>query len=128
VTIELLRILNYVKKEFDEVNIQSKHFIELLNLIEAKKITELKAKEILNKFIPKSFSPKHEVKKHSKISSEKEIEKICEKVIKENPKAVQDYKQGKQEALNFLLGQVMKISNKRGDSEIAKENLIKKLE
>ena len=127
VTIELLRVLNYVKKEFDEVNIQSKHFIELLNLVENKKITELKAKEILNKFIPKSFSPKHEMKKYSKISSEKEIEKLCRKVIKENPKAVQDYKQGKQESLNFLLGKVMKISKKRADSKTAREILEKSL-
>ena len=127
VTIELLRVLNYVKKEFDEVNIQSKHFIELLNLVENKKITELKAKEILNKFIPKSFSPKHEIKKHSKISSEEEIGKLCKRVIKENPKAVQDYKQGKQEALNFLLGQVMKISKKRADSKTTREILEKVL-
>tara|TARA_Y100000296_G_C5173458_1_gene258643 strand:- start:2266 stop:3486 length:1221 start_codon:yes stop_codon:yes gene_type:complete len=127
VTIELLRVLNYVKKEFDEVNIQSKHFIELLNLIENKKITELKAKEILNKFVPRSFSPKHEVKKHSKISSEKDIKKLCEKIIKENPTAVQDYKNEKQEALNFLIGQVMKISKNRADYVITKEILKRSL-
>jgi len=127
VTIELLRVLNYVKKEFNEVSIKPVHFIELLNLIENKKITELKAKEILNKFIPKSFSPKQEIKKHLKISSKKEIEKITKKVLKGNPKAIQDYKNGKREALNFLLGQVMKISKKRADSKIAKEILKKSL-
>tara|TARA_Y100000296_G_scaffold78713_1_gene101833 strand:- start:779 stop:2134 length:1356 start_codon:yes stop_codon:yes gene_type:complete len=125
VTEELLRILNYSKKEIDEINIQPEHFIELLNLIENKKITELKAKEILNKFIPESFSPKHEIKKHSKISSEKEIKKIAEKIIKENKKPVQDYKQGKKEALNFLLGQVMRHSKKRADYKTSKEILEK---
>ena len=129
VTIELLRVLNYVKKELDDpgIHIQPIHFTELLKLIENKKITESKAKEILNKFVPKSFSPKHEVIKHSKISFEKEIEKFCKRVIKENPKAVQDYKQGKKEALNFLLGQVMKISKKRADLRITKKILEKKL-
>lgn len=127
VTIELLRILNYAKKEIDEVKIQPKHFIELLNFIEEKKITDLKAKEILNKFIPESFSPRNEIKEYSKISSEKEIQEIVEKVMKENKKAVQDYKEEKKEALNFLLGQVMKQSKKRADSKIAREILVKKL-
>ena len=99
----------------------------MLKLIENKTITELKAKEILNKFIPKSFSPKKDVKKHSSISSKKEIEKIAKKIIVENSKAVQDYKEGKKESLNFLLGQVMKQSKKRADSKVTKEILEKLL-
>ena len=124
-TIELLRILNYAKKELDEVDIKPEHFIELLKLVESKTITELKAKEILNKFIPKSFSPQQEVKKHSIISGKEEVEKICKQVIKENSKAVDDFKEGKQEALNFLVGQVMKLSNKRADFKTAREILVK---
>jgi|TARA_B100000315_G_scaffold30104_1_gene25590 aspartyl-tRNA(Asn)/glutamyl-tRNA(Gln) amidotransferase subunit B len=127
VTEELLRILNYSKKEIDEVDIQPIHFIELLKLIENKEITELKAKEILNQFIPESFSPKQEIKKHSKISDILEIEKIAKKVIKENSQAVKDYKLGKKESLNFLLGQVMRHSKKRADFKTAKEILEKLL-
>jgi aspartyl-tRNA(Asn)/glutamyl-tRNA(Gln) amidotransferase subunit B len=125
VTIELQRVLNYSKKELEDVDIKPEHFIELLKLVESKKITELKAKEILNKFIPKSFSPKKEIKEHTKISSSKEIEEFVKRVIKENRKAVEDYKSGKKESLNFLLGQIMKISNKRADYKTAKEILEK---
>ena len=124
---ELARVLNYSKKELKEVDINPEHFIELLNLVENNVITALKAKEILNKFVPKSFSPKKETKKHAKISSSNEIEKICDKVIKENKKAVEDYKSGKKESINFLVGQVMKLSNKRADFKTAKEMLEKKL-
>ena len=122
---ELLRILNYSKKEIDdpEINIKPEHFIELLELIENKKITELKAKEILNKFIPKSFSPKSEISQHEKISSKGEIEGLARKIIKENKSAVQDFKSGKKESLNFLIGQVMKSSNKRADYKTAREIL-----
>jgi len=119
---ELLRVLNYNKKELEEVEMNPEHFIELLNLIDKKKITELKAKEILNQFIPKSFSPLDKSQKHA-IISEDEIEKICVKVLKENPNAVEDYKNGRMESLNFLLGQVMRHSQKRADSKIAKEIL-----
>ena len=123
VTGELLRVLNYSKKELSDVSIKPEHFLELLKMIESKNLTELKAKEILNKFIPESFSPKKEIKKHSKISSGSELEKIAKKVIKENQKAVEDYKSGKKESMNFLIGQVMRNSNKRADFKVAKEVL-----
>ncbi len=127
VTEELLRVLNYARKELEEVNIDPYNFIELIDLIESGALTELKAKDILNQFIPVSFSPKTKLKEHSKISSETEINNFVEKVIKKNPKAVEDYKSGKKESLNFLIGQVMKISNKRADYKNVKELLIKKL-
>lgn len=121
ITVELLRALNYEKKTLEEVHVEPQHFIELLNLIEQGKITELKAKEILNKFIPLSFSPKNEAQKNTKISGTEEIEKFARQAIKENKKAVEDYKFGKQEALNFLVGQVMKLSNKRADFKVTRE-------
>ncbi|MEX0932744.1 MAG: Asp-tRNA(Asn)/Glu-tRNA(Gln) amidotransferase subunit GatB [Candidatus Pacearchaeota archaeon] len=127
VTGELLRVLNYSKKELHEVSIQTNHFIELLKLIERKTITELKAKEILNEFIPKSFSPKEKAKSSKKISSKSEIKKIAKEVIRKNPKAAEDYKQGKKESINFLIGQVMKISNKRADFKVAKEIIEKEI-
>jgi len=123
---ELLRVLNYAKKELEEVDIKPEHFIELLDLIENNVITALKAKEILNQFVPKSFPPKERIKEHSKISSN-EIENIVSKVLKENQKAVSDFKEGRGEALNFLLGQVMKLSKKRADSAVAMGILKKRL-
>ena len=127
VTGELLRVLNYAKKELHEVAIDTKHFIELLKLIEKKKITELKAKEILNAFVPKSFNPREKLKDSKKISSEKEIDKIAKKVIEENQKAVSDYKEGKKESLNFLIGQLMKNSDRRADYKVAKKIILLKL-
>ncbi len=123
VTIELLRVLNYAKKELDEVDIKEEHFIELLKLVENKKITELKAKEILNKFIPKSFSPLKEAEKQSKISSLAELEEICRRVLQENTNAVGDYKSGIKESLNFLIGKVMQKTNKRADFKTTREIL-----
>ena len=127
VTIELLRVLNYAKKELEDVEIKVEDFTELLNLVDKKTITELKAKEILNQFIPKSFSPKEHAKKHKKISGKSDIEDFVKKVIKQNPQAVKDYKAGQQNALNFLIGQVMKLSEKRADFKTAKQILEKNL-
>ena len=124
-TIELLSVLNYNKKELDEIDISPEHFIQLLKLVESKKITELKSKEILRSWKDKSYSPETEIKKHSQISSSSELENICRQVIKENPKAVEDYKQGKKESLNFLIGKVMAKTQKRADFKTAREVLEK---
>jgi aspartyl-tRNA(Asn)/glutamyl-tRNA(Gln) amidotransferase subunit B len=122
---ELLSVLNYNKKEFEDVSIQPEHFIELLKLLEKKQLTELKAKDILRSWIPKSHSPNKEAAKQTVISSKNELENIIKKIIKENSSAVQDYKIGKKEAANFLMGKVMQITNKRADYKTAKELLEK---
>ncbi|MBS3094385.1 Asp-tRNA(Asn)/Glu-tRNA(Gln) amidotransferase subunit GatB, partial [Candidatus Pacearchaeota archaeon] len=127
VTEELLSVLNYNKIELEDIEILPNHFIELLDLIEKNKITELKAKDILRSWKEKSSSPKSEIEKHASISDSGEIKKIVEKVIKENKKAVEDYKKGEANALNFLIGQVMKLSGKRVDYKTAREILEKEL-
>jgi len=53
--------------------------------------------------------------------------KLAEKIIKENEKAVKDYKSGQNNALNFLIGQLMKLSNKRADFKTARQVLEKLL-
>ncbi|MFZ5955228.1 MAG: Asp-tRNA(Asn)/Glu-tRNA(Gln) amidotransferase subunit GatB [Nanoarchaeota archaeon] len=125
ITVELLRILNYNKKtlEDSDIDIKPEHLAELIQAIDAGNLTELKAKQIMNEFIPKSFSIK-EKKDISKISSV-EIEKICREVINKNQRAVEDFKFGKQESLNFLVGQVMNLSNRRADFKTAKNYLEK---
>jgi len=127
VCIELLNVLNYNKKELEEVEISTEHFVELLKLLENKKITELKAKEILRSWKEKSSSPASEAEKGSKISSTLELENSCKEVMKENPIPVKDYKSGKKEAINFLIGKVMQKTNKRADFKTTKDVLEKLL-
>ncbi|MFW6233391.1 MAG: Asp-tRNA(Asn)/Glu-tRNA(Gln) amidotransferase subunit GatB, partial [Nanoarchaeota archaeon] len=83
IIIELLSVLNYNKKELDEVNIKPEHFIELLELLEEKKITELKAQEILRSWINGSYSLKEKSGEFLQISREKEVKDFIEKVIQE---------------------------------------------
>jgi aspartyl-tRNA(Asn)/glutamyl-tRNA(Gln) amidotransferase subunit B len=128
ITIELLRILNYNKKTLDDedVDIKPVHIAELIKTVNSGKITVLKAKQIMNDFIPKSFSiaEKGDIEK----IADSAIENICRQVIDENPHVVDEYKSGKSASLNFLIGQVMKLSERRADFKIAKEILVKMIE
>lgn len=56
-----------------------------------------------------------------------ELEKIIEKVLSENPKAVEDYKKGKENAIMFLVGQVMRQFKEKVDAEKIKAVLTAKL-
>jgi len=60
-------------------------------------------------------------------TSDNEVDKIVDKVIKENEKAVSEYKAGDEKVINFLVGQVMRLSNKRADFKTAKDLLESKL-
>jgi aspartyl-tRNA(Asn)/glutamyl-tRNA(Gln) amidotransferase subunit B len=111
----------------DDVKINPQHLTELLELVKENKITPLKAKDILRKFIPESFNPKQEAKNSVAITDEKEIEKIIDEVLKNNVKSVKDFKSGEQKALNFLIGQAMQATNKRADFQTLKKILEKKL-
>jgi len=127
ITIELLRILNYNKKTLDEVEIKPEHLAELIQTVDQKQITELKAKQIMNEFIPKSYSIKSKLHTFTKISDSSEIDNFCKQAIENNKKSADDFKAGKQEALNFLIGEVMKLSQRRADYKTAKEALLKLL-
>jgi len=56
-----------------------------------------------------------------------EIEKIVDCVIQENPTSIQDYKNGKDRALSFLVGQVMKKTQGKASPQIVNELLKKKI-
>jgi aspartyl-tRNA(Asn)/glutamyl-tRNA(Gln) amidotransferase subunit B len=129
IKIELLGVLNYNKKTLDnpEIEINPEHVIELLELVINNKITPLKAKDILRKFIPKSFSPLAEAKQSEKISDEKHLTKIIKNIIKENKKSATDYKKGNKQVFNFLMGKVMQATNKQADFQIVRKILEKEL-
>jgi len=127
ITVEWLSVLNYNKKTMDDVNINPGHIIELLDLVSKNKITPLKAKDILRKFIPNSYSPLEEAKSHEVIGNEDELHKIIKEVINLNKKSADDFKSGEQKALNFLIGQVMQKTNRRADFLKVKQLLEKEL-
>lgn len=107
---ELMRVLNYSKRGLHETGINERHMIDLLKLVEARKITDSVAAKILEKLVEKPFDVKEYVKKEGleAVSDISELEKYCKEAIDENQKAVEDYRKGEARALNFIVGSVMK--------------------
>jgi aspartyl-tRNA(Asn)/glutamyl-tRNA(Gln) amidotransferase subunit B len=62
------------------------------------------------------------------VSDSGEIIKIVDQVIKGNPKAAQDVKNGETKAIGFLVGQVMKLSKGQANPKLAQDLIKKQLE
>ncbi len=107
---ELKRVANYNHKELSELDIESKHIIQLLKLVDTGQITPAVARDILEKLILKSFDVEEYVKKQGllAVSDKAHLEELCAEAVAENPGAAEDYRKGNEKALNFIVGAVMK--------------------
>ena len=61
------------------------------------------------------------------LSDQSEIYNIIDKVLSDNPKMVDDYKNGKDKLFGFFIGQVMKISKGKANPKLVNELLVKRL-
>ena len=124
----ILGILNYNKLTISEYPATPNHIKELLELLENKVINEKIAKKILIGLLDKGFSPKEYVKKNNlEMLSDENISSLVDEVLKENEGALQDYLNGEEKSLNFLVGMVMKKSKGKANPEQAKSSVLKKI-
>ncbi len=114
---ELKRVLNYNKISFEESGIRTEDVIELLEMIKDKKVTPKAAKKIIEKMPENHASPSKIAGEMGLIgvSDEESVMQAVEQAIDENPQAVSDYHEGKKGAMNFLIGQVMRLTRGKAD-------------
>lgn len=124
---EVIRVLNYNKKELDETFI-SKNLIDVLELIQNNKITRQSGQRLMELLVKDNVNVKDHVKKQNLevVSNIKELEEICKKILKENSQALKEYLEGNEKSFMFLVGQVMKLSKGKADPKLVNE-LLKKL-
>jgi aspartyl-tRNA(Asn)/glutamyl-tRNA(Gln) amidotransferase subunit B len=103
--------------------------VELAGLVEAKTISSSAAQQVFAEMFETGKSPAVIVKEKglSQVSDAGAIEKFCDEAIAANPGPVADFKSGKAAALNFLKGQVMKLSKGKANPALAGEILEQKL-
>ena len=107
---DFLGLLNEASAEVDDTRITAEDFAEWVGLIHQGVITSRAAKEVLKEMWATGKDPDLiiEEKNLIQIKDTDVIEQIASKIVAENPKAVEDYKKGKEASLQFLVGQVMK--------------------
>jgi len=102
---------------------------ELVNLIDNGKISGKQGKEVFAEMFASERSAAAIVKEKGieQLSDLSAIEKLCDEVIAANPKPVADFKAGNVASLNFLKGQVIKLSKGKANPQLVGEVLERKL-
>ena len=103
----------------------------LLDLLEKERITGKQAKDVLEEAFTSGKMPEVIVKEKGiepPISDQSALEQIVEEVITNNSKAVHDYQSGKTNALQALIGQVMKQTRGQAKADSVRKILVEKLD
>jgi len=103
----LLSGAQFVEADF---KITAENFAEFIKMIYRDEVSSKTAKMVLAEMFNTGGDPSSIVDENNwrQMSDDSELEKIIKEVIEKNPNAVEDYKSGKQNSLQFLAGQVMK--------------------
>ena len=126
---DLQNALSNGGKTIEDCPIPSEALDELVNLIDSGRISGKQAKEVFAEMFATGKRAGAIVKEKGieQLSDVSAIEALCAQVIAANPKSVADFKAGNLASLNFLKGQVMKLSKGKANPQLAGEILEKKL-
>ncbi|NSW76354.1 MAG: Asp-tRNA(Asn)/Glu-tRNA(Gln) amidotransferase subunit GatB [Candidatus Atribacteria bacterium] len=126
---EVLKNLNELNIDIMQSKITPGSLVELIKMVDKKEISGTIAKDILEEMFVSGGKVKEIMARKgiSFITSEKELERIAREAIEKNPQSVADYLSGKEKALHFLIGQVMKMTRGQADPETVKSLLLKEL-
>ncbi|MGG4091792.1 Asp-tRNA(Asn)/Glu-tRNA(Gln) amidotransferase subunit GatB [Paenibacillus lautus] len=126
---DLLGYLNSNNLELSEVKITGQGLGEMIGLIEKGTISSKIAKTVFKEMLESGKLPAQIVEEKGlvQISDEGAIKRIVEQVVANNPQSVEDYKAGKQKAIGFLVGQVMKESKGKANPALANKLLVEVL-
>ena len=124
---DLKGLMKKQELDFSELKITPDNFADLIQMISKNEISSRVAKDLLPKMQESGVDPKTLVENEGlgQVSEEGALEETAAKVIVGNPKAVEDYKKGKGNALQFLIGKAMAELKGRGNPEVLK-NLFEK--
>jgi aspartyl-tRNA(Asn)/glutamyl-tRNA(Gln) amidotransferase subunit B len=126
---DLQSALSSAGKTINDCPIPPEALDELVNLIDSGKISGKQGKEVFGEMFSSGKPATTIVKEKGieQVSDTGAIEKFCDEVIAANPKPAADFKAGNAASLNFLKGQVMKLSKGKANPQLAGEILERKL-
>ena len=127
---DLLRLLGAASLDVADLKtVTPASLAALLKLVESKTINGPTAKELLEEIFEKGGDPEAIVKARglAQVSDAGAVEALARQAIEANPKPAAEFRAGKKASLQFLVGQVMKLSRGKANPKLAAEALAKLL-
>ena len=121
--------LNKTEKDIKETTLTKERFLELVKFYEEGTITSKNLKEMLDTILESDKTISEIMKEQGieNITNDDEIRNIIKMIIKNNPESVEDYKNGHDRAIKFLMGQVMKETKGKANPRLANEIVLEEL-
>ncbi len=127
---DYLALMWATQKDDNKWPIAPENFAEFIAKVNAGEVNSASAKVVLAKMFATGADPGHLIQDLglTQIDDAQAIAQVAQKVIQENPKSVADYKKGKENAIMFLVGGVMKEMKGRAKPDVARDVLKKILD
>ena len=108
-----------------DISFSPENLAKLVKLTEAGTINSSVAKEVFEKVFDENIDPDAYVKEHglAQVNDEGLLRDTVAKVIEENPQSVEDYRNGKEKAIGFLVGQTMKAMKGKANPSMVNQIL-----
>ncbi|GEL08535.1 Asp-tRNA(Asn)/Glu-tRNA(Gln) amidotransferase subunit GatB [Salisediminibacterium halotolerans] len=126
---EVNAYLNQHELEMQDVPLTPKALADMINMIEKGTISSKIAKQVFKELIENGGDPETVVKEKGlvQISDDAAIRAMVNDALDQNPQSVEDYQNGKDKAIGFLVGQVMKASRGKANPQMVNELLTEEI-
>ncbi len=123
---ELMRLLKEKKMEIWDVSFPGAFLSKLISLIDGGRISGTTAKKVFEEMLDSGKDPGVIVMEQGLeiVNDEDELTRTIRKILEDNPKSVSDYKNGKEKAFGFLMGQLMRKMEGRADPKEVKKLML----
>lgn len=127
---DISRILKEKDITIEEIPFSAEQLAEMVQLIENGAISNSAGKKVLETLFEQPKSPKQIVEDLglAQISDEGALQKMVQDVLDQNPQSIEDYKAGKDRAIKFMMGQVMKLSKGKANPQAVNAMLKEELD
>jgi aspartyl-tRNA(Asn)/glutamyl-tRNA(Gln) amidotransferase subunit B len=126
---EYARLFNATETDIADCRVPPGQLVEMLGLIEKGTLSTSLAKTVFEEMFHTGKGAREVVEEKglAQISGTAELEAVVDQVIADNQQAAADYKEGKEQALKFLVGQVMRATKGKANPQVVTGLLTKKL-
>lgn len=108
--VETMRLLKEKEMDAEDITFSAANLAKLIQLTDSQAINSTVAKEVFEKIFEEDINPDQYVEEKGlkTVNDEGALRSTIEQVIADNPQSVEDYRNGKEKAIGFLVGQTMK--------------------
>ena len=127
---EVARLLNETGTEIQHIKVKPQHLAELIELVEAGTLSNNMAKTVFEEMFATGRPPKELADEQGmvQLSEEVSVRPAVEEAVSANEEAVADYLNGKDRAMGYLIGQVMRITKGKANPQVASKLVKETLE